>query len=80
MTREEARKYIDKLTYEEKKKLNDIIDNVSDGLCAFDPNLHNAVMHAENEDLPENTVSNVLMKGYKTGDKIIRAAMVAVAN
>lgn len=47
---------------------------------AFDPNLHNAVMHAENEDLPENTVSNVLMKGYKTGDKIIRAAMVAVAN
>ena len=47
---------------------------------AFDPNLHNAVMHAENEDLPENTVSNVLMKGYKTGDKIIRTAMVAVAN
>ena len=47
---------------------------------AFDPNLHNAVMHTEDENLPENSVSNVLMKGYKLGDKIIRAAMVAVAN
>ena len=47
---------------------------------AFDPNLHNAVMHTEDENLPENTISNVLMKGYKLGDKIIRAAMVAVAN
>ena len=46
----------------------------------FDPNLHNAVMHAQNEDLPENSISDVLMKGYKTGDKIIRTAMVAVAN
>ena len=46
----------------------------------FDPNLHNAVMHAQNEDFPENSISDVLMKGYKTGDKIIRAAMVAVAN
>ena len=47
---------------------------------AFDPNLHNAVMHTEDENLPENSISNVLMKGYKLGDKIIRAAMVAVAN
>lgn len=46
----------------------------------FDPNLHNAVMHTEDENLPENSISNVLMKGYKLGDKIIRAAMVAVAN
>ncbi len=47
---------------------------------AFDPNLHNAVMHTEDENLPENSISTVLMKGYKLGDKIIRAAMVAVAN
>ncbi len=47
---------------------------------AFDPNLHNAVMHTEDENLPENSISNVLMKGYKLGDKVIRAAMVAVAN
>ena len=37
-------------------------------------------MHTEDENLPENSISNVLMKGYKLGDKIIRAAMVAVAN
>lgn len=46
----------------------------------FDPNLHNAVMHTDDENLPENSVSNVLMKGYKIGDKVIRPAMVAVAN
>ena len=46
----------------------------------FDPNLHNAVMHTEEEDTPENTVSQVLQKGFKIGDKIIRFAMVQVAN
>lgn len=46
----------------------------------FDPNLHNAIMHAEDENLPENSIQNVLMKGYKIGDKVIRPAMVAVAN
>lgn len=46
----------------------------------FDPNFHNAVMHIQDENLAENTIANVMMKGYKIGDKIIRAAMVAVAN
>ncbi|MBP9988180.1 MAG: nucleotide exchange factor GrpE [Ruminococcus sp.] len=46
----------------------------------FDPNLHNAVMHSEDENLGENVISQVLAKGYKLGDKIIRPAMVAVAN
>ena len=46
----------------------------------FDPNLHNAVMHSEEEDTPENTISQVLQKGFKIGDKIIRFAMVQVAN
>ena len=46
----------------------------------FDPNLHNAVMHTEEEDTPENTISQVLQKGFKIGDKIIRFAMVQVAN
>lgn len=46
----------------------------------FDPNLHNAVMHSEDESLGENVISQVLAKGYKLGDKIIRPAMVAVAN
>ena len=46
----------------------------------FDPNLHNAVMHIESEDLGENTISQVFQKGFKTGDKVIRFAMVQVAN
>ena len=47
---------------------------------AFDPNIHNAVMHTENEEFGENTVSMVFQKGFKTGDKVIRFAMVQVAN
>ncbi len=47
---------------------------------AFDPNLHNAVMHEADDTQPENTVTKVLMKGYKIGDKLIRPAMVAVDN
>ena len=47
---------------------------------AFDPNFHNAVMHSEDENLGENVITNVFAKGYKVGDKVIRPAMVAVAN
>ena len=46
----------------------------------FDPQLHNAVSKVENEELGENTIAMVFQKGYKTGDKIIRHAMVQVAN
>lgn len=46
----------------------------------FDPNIHNAVMHTEDDSLGENVITTVLAKGYKLGDKIIRPAMVAVAN
>ena len=46
----------------------------------FDPNLHNAVMHIENEELPENSISAVFQKGFKIGDKVVRFAMVQVAN
>ena len=46
----------------------------------FDPNLHNAVMHTEEEGAPENTITLVFQKGFKMGDKIIRFAMVQVAN
>ena len=47
---------------------------------AFDPNLHNAVMHIEDESLGEGVVSAVHQKGYKKGDRILRYAMVTVAN
>ena len=46
----------------------------------FDPELHNAVSMVEDEALPENSISAVYQKGYKIGDKIIRHAMVVVAN
>ena len=47
---------------------------------AFDPNLHNAVMHVENEELGENVIAQVFQKGFKLGDKVVRFAMVQVAN
>ena len=47
---------------------------------AFDPNLHNAVMHIESEELGENVLSQVFQKGFKIGEKVVRFAMVQVAN
>lgn len=47
---------------------------------SFDPNIHNGVMHTEDENLDENTISEVYMKGYKMGDRVIRHATVIVAN
>ena len=55
----------------------EIFGNVGD---SFDPNLHNAVMHIESEELEENTISAVFQKGFKLGDKVVRFAMVQVAN
>ena len=46
----------------------------------FDPNLHNAVMHIEDENYGENEIVEVFQKGYKKGNKIIRFAMVKTAN
>ena len=46
----------------------------------FDPNLHSAVMHTEEEGEPENAISEVFSKGYKLGDKILRPAVVKVVN
>jgi len=55
----------------------EIFGNVGD---AFDPNLHNAVMHIDSEELGENTIAQVFQKGFKIGDKVVRFAMVQVAN
>ena len=46
----------------------------------FDPNLHQAVMHIEDENYDKNVVAEVFMKGYKRGDKVIRHSVVKVAN
>ena len=55
----------------------EIFGNVGD---EFDPNLHNAVMHIDSEELGENVIAQVFQKGFKIGDKIVRFAMVQVAN
>ena len=55
----------------------EIFGNVGE---TFDPELHNAVMHVENEELDENTIAAVFQKGFKIGDKVVRFAMVQVAN
>lgn len=46
----------------------------------FDPNIHNAVMHIEDEAKGENEIAAVFSKGYRLGDRILRPAMVQVAN
>lgn len=69
---------ISKLMDEALKKLNvEAFGAVGD---TFNPELHNAVAQIENEELGENCVSAVFQKGYKIGDKVIRHAMVQVAN
>lgn len=47
---------------------------------AFDPEMHNAVMHIEDESLGENVIADVFQKGFRIGEKIVRFAMVRVAN
>lgn len=55
----------------------EIFGNVGD---LFDPNIHNAVMHTEDDSVEENTITQVFQKGFKLGEKIVRFAMVQVAN
>ncbi len=67
------------------KQFSDILTKIgvsvieSDGK-EFDPNLHNAIMHEESEEFGENIVSQTFQKGYTLGEKVIRHAMVKVAN
>ena len=55
----------------------EVFGNIGD---EFDPNLHNAVMHIDSEELGENTIAQVFQKGFKIGEKVVRFAMVQVAN
>ena len=47
---------------------------------SFDPKAHNAVMHIENEELGENVIAQVFQRGFRIGEKVIRHAVVQVAN
>ncbi len=55
----------------------EVFGNVGD---EFDPNLHNAILHIDDENYGENTVAQVFQQGFKMGEKILRFAMVQVAN
>ena len=78
---------------EEFKKGMDMIKKAFDEMLAkqgieefgaagevFDPNLHNAVAHQEDDSVGENCISEVFQKGYRMGDRVLRYAMVKVAN
>ena len=68
-----------------RKQLTDIFGRLgiteieSDGK-PFDPTLHNAIMHEDDESQPESTVVQTFQRGYRLGDKVIRHAMVKVVN
>ena len=64
---------------ESLKGLNVTVIEASAG-TTFDPNFHNAVMHVEDESLGENVIAEVFQQGFQIGDKVIRHAMVKVAN
>ena len=70
MTMNQLKEVLTKLGIEEIPALNE----------KFDPNLHNAVMHVDDDTVEENTIVEVFQAGFKTGDKVIRFAMVKVAN
>jgi len=70
-----------KLTHKELLKLFESfsIKRVEAENQPFDPAFHQAVTHAENNDVPDNTVTNVLQKGYLLHDRLLRPAMVVVS-
>lgn len=70
LTRKQAEGLLTKLTVEETAKVGD----------TFDPNLHEAVMHVEDDAHGEGEIVEVFQRGYKRGDRVIRFAMVKVAN
>lgn len=77
---EDIKKGIDmtvKQFYNALVKLNVEEIPTSDG---FDPNFHEAVMHIDDDSFGENQITDVFLKGYKKGDKVLRHSMVKVAN
>ncbi len=67
------------------KQLTDVmvklgLSEINDEGKEFDPQLHQAVLHIDDESVGENIIVKTLQKGYKIGDTVIRPAMVQVAN
>ena len=66
------------------KNFNDVLSKIGLEVIPaegqeFDPNLHEAVMQTPTDEKPENTIITELQKGYKLGDKVLRASLVNVA-
>ncbi|WP_020590178.1 nucleotide exchange factor GrpE [Desulfobacter curvatus] len=70
-----------KLTHKELLKLFESfnVTQVEAENQPFNPNFHQAVTHAQDNDVPDNTVTNVLQKGYLLHDRLLRPAMVVVS-
>ncbi len=67
------------------KSVNDLLEKMQVTAYAatgdeFDPNIHDAMLHVERDDLGENVIADVYEKGYKKGDRVLRHAKVTVAN
>lgn len=77
---EDLKKGIDMTIRQFKESLLKLGVDEIDATGTFDPNVHNAIMHVEDESLEENQIVEVLQKGYQKGDKIIRFSLVKVAN
>ena len=81
-TADEAyKKGVELIMNEFRKIMKDLgVEEFGENGDAFDPNAFNAVMHIEDENLGENVVAQVFQKGFRIGEKVIRHAVVKVAN
>ncbi len=78
---ESERQGIELIANQLKKCLEDLgVEGFGEIGDAFDPMIHNAISRTDNEELPANSIAMVFQKGFKIGEKVIRPAMVQVAN
>ena len=78
---EEFKKGVEMILQNFKETLEKLgVESFGEAGETFDPNLHNAVMHIEDPEKGEGVIVEVFQRGYKMGDRIIRHAMVQVAN
>lgn len=78
---ESERQGIELIANQLKKCLEDLgVEGFGETGEAFDPMIHNAISRTDSEELPQSSIAMVFQKGFRIGDKIIRPAMVQVAN
>lgn len=78
---ENERQGIELIANQLKKCLEDLgVEGFGEIGDTFDPMIHNAISRTDSDELPQNSIAMVFQKGFKIGDKVIRPAMVQVAN